>query len=318
MNLRALQSLCEIVDHDLKITEAADALRRSQPSISRQIQEIERELGVSIFERQRNRLLRLTPEGERIVIIARRILREQEDLHRVSSEATKADEGPLVVATTHTQARYTLPRVVREFMQRYPKVSLSLRQGSPAQCHALVAAGRADIAICTEVAHPSEEVVFLPCFKLRRSVIIPADHPLEHVLPLTLEEVASYPIITYDEGFSGRGVVDKAFRDKGLTYRVVMSAVDADVSKSYVEFGLGIAILASIAFDARDSGLIRLDAQHLFDPSTLGIVVRRRAYLRGFTQEFVRLFAPTLRRLDIEQALIGDVQRLRRLELPEI
>ncbi len=319
MNLRQLRSLCEIVDRGLKMSDAAQALFRSQPSISRQIQSLEHELGIPIFRRKRNRVLELTPQGRDALAIARRIVNEADNLSRLGKDYAQASTGDFAIATTHTQARYTLPNVIERFQHAYPKVRLSLRQGTPAQCCELVQRRQADIAICTETSGAYEDIIQVGCYRLNRSVVTPKGHPLLRARPLTLESIARYPIITYDEGFSGRGIVDRAFADKGLKPAVVLSAIDADVSKTYVERGLGIAILATVAFDAkRDSALRRIDARHLFPPSRLNVVARRDVYLRGFMLEFVRLFAPGLRRSDLERLLTGAEPSAARTSLPEL
>ncbi|GGE37968.1 transcriptional regulator CysB [Agaricicola taiwanensis] len=314
MNLRSLESLCKVVDCGLSISDASDKLNRSQPTVSRQIQEIERDVGVKIFDRQRNRLLRLTREGEQIVEIARRLLRDQQSLQRIGEDARHGNIGELTVATTHTQACYSLPPVVRNFMANYPQVNLTLRQGDPVQCHELVAQGLADLAVCTEARDPPDGVIFIPCFRLNRSIVTQKDHPLTRTGGLTLEKVSKYPLITYGEAFSGRDAMERAFASKGLTPKVVMSAVDADVSKAYVGFGLGIAILATIAFDpARDTELKRLDARHIIPSSALGIVVPKASYLRQYMTDFIIGFAPhvterRLRRilLDGKNIAVGD------------
>lgn len=313
MNLRQLVTLCEVVDHGLKLSAAAHSLHRSQPSITRQVQELEQELGVKVFLRKRNKILELTPQGREILASARRILKEVENIRSMSDEHAEAAHGEFTVATTHTQARYTLPRVIREFKGAYPNVQLALRQATPVQCCELVARGAVNIGICTEVRDELEDIVEIPCYRLNRSVVVPPGHPLLRVKPLTLEAIARYPIITYEGGFSARWVLDAAFSRKGLKPTVVLSAVDADVSKAYVEMGLGIAILATIAFDAqRDANLRVIDARHLFTPSTLRVVVRRNTYLRSYMVQFVRMFAPKLPRSAIEQALAGQPEAARK------
>ncbi|HEX6003736.1 MAG TPA: LysR substrate-binding domain-containing protein, partial [Burkholderiales bacterium] len=302
MNLRQLITLCEIVDKGLKLSAAAQSLHRSQPSITRQMQELEEELGTQLFLRRRNKILGLTPHGREILTKARRIIRE---VHSIRSASENADAaGEFTIATTHTQARYALPRVIHQFKTRYPQVRLSLRQGTPVQCVELVARGTVDIAICTETPGDPEEIVGIPAYRLNRSVVVPRGHALLRVKSLTLEAVARYPIITYDQGFSARWVLDRAFSDRGLEPDVVLSAIDADVSKTYVEMGLGIAILATIAFDAaRDKGLRSIDARHLFPASTLRVAVRRHGYLRPYMLEFIRLFAPHVTRERMDRAL---------------
>ena len=319
MNLKQLKALCEVVDRGYTISGAAQSLYRTQPSITRQIQELEKELGIELFVRKRNKLLDLTPQGREVVAIARRMLDEAKNMRRVSDELSQLGAGEFSIATTHTQARYTLPSVIRKFMHSHPRVKLNLRQGTPAQCCELVAQGRADIAICTETANQPEEVVVIPCYGLSRSLVTPPRHPLLRVKALTLAAIARYPIITYDEGFSARSIVDKAFADSGLTPNVVLSAIDADVSKAYVEMGLGIAILATIAFDARkDVNLRQRDAKRLFAPSTLGIVLRRKSYLRGYMIDFMRLFAPALKQSDLERAIAGRRQAPAQGHLPAL
>jgi LysR family cys regulon transcriptional activator len=319
VNLRQLKSLVEIVDRGLRITGAAAGLNRSQSSLTRQVQELERELGIDLFVRSRNRILGITPKGQEVVNIARRMLVEAQNMRRVGEEGEGDATGSLTVATTHTQARYTLPAVIGPFMRRYPNVRLALTEGNPAQCHELVARGAADLAISTETTVASAELVQLPCYRLNRSVITPPRHPLLRVKPLTIEAIARFPVITYAEGFSGRGIVNRAFSERGLEPNVVFSAIDADVSKAYVELGIGIAILATIAFDAkRDAGLRRIDARHLFKPSNLNIVVRRHSSPRGYTLAFVRMFAPRLRVADIEGAIAGRTPAADRTTIPDL
>lgn len=319
MNLKQLKALCEVIDRGLSISNASQSLFRTQPSITRQIQELEQELGLDLFIRRRNRLLEVTPQGRQIEEIARRILEDAKSIQRLSDEFSQIVAGEFSIATTHTQARYVLPRVIHSFLEKHPKVKLNLRQGTPTQCHQLVAQGRADIAICTETHELPEEVVVLPCFGVSRSVVTLPGHPLLRVKSITLAAIARYPIITYDEGFSARSIIDKSFADSGLTPNVVLSAIDADVSKAYVEMGMGIAILATIAFDAKkDTNLRRIDANRLFPPSTLGIVVRRNNYLCGYMVDFMREFAPSLRKIDVRKILSGRGHLPSRRELPAI
>lgn len=306
------------MDQGLKLSAAAQTLHRSQPSITRQIQELEQELGAKIFLRKRNRILELTPQGREILASARRVLTELRNIRTVSDDVAETAQGDFTVATTHTQARYTLPRVIRRFKDEYPNVRLSLRQATPVQCCQLVARGAVDIAICTETRDRLEEVIEIPCYRLNRSVVVPPAHPLLKVKPLTIEAMARYPLITYDDGFSGRWLLDRAFARRGLKPNVVLSAIDADVSKAYVEMGLGIAVLATIAFDAaRDPTLRTLDARHLFAPSTLNVVARRNSYLRAYMLSFIEMFAPTLTRATVTRAISGHVPSARG-RLPEL
>lgn len=306
MNIRALQSLCEVVDRGLRISDAAGSLNRSQPSVTRQIQELEREVGFAIFERRRNRILQITPQGEELIAISRRILHEAENIRRLSGDVSRANEGPLRVATTSTQARYSLPRFLNDFIAAYPKVALTLQQADPARCHELVSDGHADLAFCTAAATGRRDILFVPCYWLSRAVVAPAGHPLLDEDPLTLEAIARYPVITYNHAYSNRHAVDQAFQARGLTPRIVVNALDADVAKAFVEQGLGVAVVAKISFDpARDTRLASRPAEHLFASSHLGVVVRRHSYLRGYMFAFIRAFAPHLTRARLDEALVG-------------
>ncbi|HZL28872.1 MAG TPA: LysR substrate-binding domain-containing protein [Acidobacteriaceae bacterium] len=306
MTLQQLRALCMIVDQGMHVSSAATTLHRSQPALTRQLQALERDLGADIFQRKRNRIVELTPVGRDILAVARRVVGEADTLRSVAADANAADRGELTLATTHTQARYTLPPVIRTYMQRHPLVSLALRQGTPARCAEMVARGIADFAICTELSSPPADVAQVPCYLVHRSIVTRPRHPLLRERPLTLDAVARYPIITYEAGFNARSVIDEAFVEAGLAPQVVLSAIDADVSKAYVELGLGIAILASIAFDRkRDAALRRIDASHLFRPSALCVVLRKGSYLRRYMSDFIQAFAPTLTAAEIECALAG-------------
>jgi LysR family cys regulon transcriptional activator len=319
VNLRQIRSLCEIVDSGLQISAAAKALHRSQPGLTRQVQELEKELGVQIFARRKNRIVDVTAQGREIVSIARRMLQDATSMRIVGQDQGAEAQGELRLATTHTQARYVLPRVIRKFMQAYPKVRLNMRQGDPVQCCEMVEKGMADVAICAEVRNVPRDVVQIPCYRMNRSVITPTRHPLLRIRPLTLEAIARYPIISYDPAFSGRRIVDKAFSENGLAPSVVLGAADADVGKSYVQMKVGIAILATIVFDSRrDVGLRRIDASHLFPSSTLAFVVRRNAYLPAHTLGFMQFFAPDLRKSEITGALAGRPPSVVRAHLPEL
>ena len=319
MNLRQLRSLCEIIDHGLHISAAANALHRSQPSVTRQILDLETELNVQIFVRRKNRITDVTPQGKELVAIARRVLQDTTSMHLVGQDDGADAKGELKLATTHTQARYVLPRVIREFMSRFPNVKLGLRQGDPLQCCDLVYRGAVDMAICAEVADLPQDVVHILCYRMSRSVITPPRHPLLRVHPLTLEAISRYPIITYDDAFSGRRIVDKAFSDRALTPSIVLSAVDADVAKSYVEIKVGVAILATIVFDEkRDTGLRRIDARHLFASSNVGFALRRNSYFPRHALAFMQLFAPKLREMDIVNALAGRSTASNRAGLPQL
>lgn len=295
MNLQQLRYLHEIVRQGLKISDAADALYTSQPGVSKQIKLLEEELGIEIFVRNGKRIAAITEPGKVILEIATRILHEANNLKQVSEEFHAHDSGTLTIATTHTQARYALPPVVKQFIRRYPKVQLSLHQGSPSQIAQQVLSGDADIGIATESLELYDELVTLPCYEWNHCVITPLKHPLLQEKRLTLEKVAQYPIITYDFAFSGRAKINAAFQARNLAPNIVLTAIDADVIKTYVELGLGIGIVARMAYiPERDKHLHMLDAAHLFEPSTTRIAIRKNEYLRGYTYDFIELFAPHL------------------------
>jgi len=306
MKLQQLRYLCEVARHKLNLSRAAEALHTSQPGISRQILQLEDELGVDVFVRSGKRLVGITDPGRDILRIARRILADARNLEQVSEEFTRALAGSLTIATTHTQARYALPPVIRRFMKRYPQVRLSLHQGSPTQIAELTISGEADLAIATEALDLYDQLVMLPCYEWNRCVVTPPDHPLRAVKRLTLEAIAQYPLITYDFAFTGRSTMQRAFESRGLSPNVVLTAIDADVIKTYVELGLGVGILAMMAYDPkRDRHLHAIDASHLFAPSVTRIGIRRNSYLRGYVYEFVEMFAPHLTRPVVEAAMVG-------------
>jgi LysR family cys regulon transcriptional activator len=304
MKLQQLRYICEVARHNLNLSNAAEALFTSQPGISKQIRSLEDELGVDIFVRHGKRVVAVTEPGKAILEIAQRVLKDVENLRQVGEEFTEEDNGHLTIATTHTQARYALPHVIQRFTKRYPGVRLSLRQGSPTQISELVTSGEAEIAIATEAIELYEDLIMLPCYEWNRCVLVPPGHPLLKAKKLTLQAMAAFPIITYDFAFTGRSKMNQAFADKGLTPNVVLTAIDADVIKTYVELGLGIGIVAMMAYDPkRDTHLRAMDASHLFEPSTTRIGIRKNSYLRGYTYEFIEMFAPHLTRKVVDDAM---------------
>ncbi|MEP6997060.1 MAG: HTH-type transcriptional regulator CysB [Betaproteobacteria bacterium] len=309
MNLQQLRYLCAVVDHGLNVSVAADALFTSQPGISKQIRQLEDELGVPIFIRQGKRLAALTAGGEVIVATARRALQELNNLKRVGAEFKSEDTGTLAIATTHTQARYVLPPVLKRFAERYPKVRLLLHQGNPAQVADQTQRSDVDVGIATEALADYPGLVTLPCYTWNRCVLVPKGHPLAKVRPLTLEALARYPIVTYDFSFTGRSQINAAFAAKGIEPNVVLTALDSDVIKTYVELGLGVGIVAQMAHDpARDGQFDKIEAAHLFAASTTRLALRRGVYLRGFVYEFITLFAPQFDRSAIDAALQGTAE----------
>lgn len=307
MNLQQLRYVYEVARSGLNVSEAAAALHTSQPGVSKQIRQLEGELGVDVFVRQGKRLTAVTDPGREVLKIAERLLRDLDNLRAVGQEFGAAESGTLTIATTHTQARYVLPPIIGEFMRRHPNVRVSLRQGSPVEACQLVLAGEADLAIATEAIAEQDDLVMLPCYQWNRCVIAATGHPILRAKPLTLEAIARYPIVTYDFAFTGRSQINKAFAARGLAPNVVLTAIDADIIKTYVALGLGIGIVAYMAFDPKaDKGLRAVDAAHLFESATTRIGIRKNAWLRGYTYGFIELFAPHLTRKMVQSALAGE------------
>ena len=276
MKLQQLRYACEIMRRGLSVSAAAEALHTSQPGISKQVKSLEDELGVKIFVRHGKRIAAVTEPGKAVLAIAERILAEAGNLKRAGEEFANEKLGTLTVATTHTQARYALPKAVAAFKKKYPKVRLVLHQGNPTQICEMVLAGEADLAIATESIAEYPELVSLPCYQWNRCVVVPPGHPLLKARPLTLEAIAQFPVVTYDFAFAGRSAINKAFEKRGLEPNIVLTALDSDVIKTYVELGLGVGIMATMGFDAkRDRGLQALDAGHLFESSTTRLGVKR-------------------------------------------
>ena len=305
MNFQQLRSVREAVRRGFNLTEVAAALHTSQPGISRQIRELEDELGVEIFVRAGKRLTGLTPPGETVLPIVERLLQDHDNLRRAGEEFSAQTSGMLSIAATHSQARYAMPAVVRDFRQLYPQVTLSLHQGSPKQVAQMLLAGEADIGVATEGLADVAQLVALPCYRWTHSVVVPPGHELlKKGQPLTLQRLAKHPIITYESGYTGRTHIDQAFARAGLKPSIVLSAMDADVIKTYVELGMGVGIVASIAFDPeRDRTLRAIDAGSLFEVNLTRLAIRRGTWLRGYAYAFIEAFAPTLTRAAVEKAL---------------
>lgn len=304
MNFQQLRSIREAARCGYNLTEVANVLFTSQPGVSRQIRELEVELGVDIFERNGKRLTGLTEPGKGILRIIERLLLEAENLQQASREYTGQKTGTLTVATTHTQARYALPEVVQAFRQAFPEVRIALQQSSPEHIAEWVLSGKADIGIATEGLSQFEDLVSFPCYRWNHVIVVPEGHPLLSRAPVSLQDLAAYPLITYDVGFTGRSHIDDAFRQAGIATDIVLTAMDSDVIQQYVALGLGVGIVASMAIEHhRNSGLRVLEATHLFAPNVTRLAVRRGAYLRSYTCDFILKFAPGLRRADIEQAM---------------
>lgn len=315
MKLQQLRYIWEVAHHDLNVSATAQSLYTSQPGISKQIRLLEDELGVEVFSRSGKHLTRVTPAGEAILKTAGEILRKVESIKQVAQEFSNEKKGSLSIATTHTQARYALPQTIQTFIERYPEVSLHMHQGTPMQISELAADGTVDFAIATEALELFSDLIMMPCYRWDRAIVVPKDHPLTQKSRLELEDIAVYPIVTYVFGFTGRSKLDEAFIEKGLAPKVVFTAADADVIKTYVRLGLGIGIVAKMAYDEQlDSDLVALDASHLFESSITKIGFRRGTFLRGFMYDFIQQFAPHLTKEIVEEAY----QRHTKLELDEL
>lgn len=304
MKLQQLRYIWEVSRHDLNVSATAQSLYTSQPGISKQIRLLEDELGVEVFARSGKHLTRVTPAGEAILEVAGQILQKVESIKQVAQEFSDEKKGSLAVATTHTQARYALPKTITEFIKSYPDVSLHMHQGTPMQISEMAADGTVDFAIATEAMTHFSDLIMMPCYRWNRSVIVPKDHPLTQVSKLTLKDIADYPIVTYVFGFTGRSKLDDAFAKEGLEPKVVFTAVDSDVIKAYVRLNLGVGIVATMAYEPEvDKDLVVLDASHLFEPSTTKIGFRKGTFLRGYMYDFIHLFAPHLTKDVIRQVL---------------
>ena len=302
MNFQQLRSVREAVRRGFNLTEVAAVLHTSQPGISRQIRELEDELGVEIFIRAGKRLTGLTPAGARVLPWVERLLLDADNLQRAGDDFRLGDSGVLSIAATHSQARYALPGAVHDFRARHPRVQLQLHQGSPAQIAQMLLAGTADIGIASHALAEEPDLVALPCYRWTHSIIVPPGHALLDG-ELTINRLAEHPVITYDTGLTGRGSIDDAFMRAGLKPRVVLTAMDADVIKTYVELGMGVGIIAAIAFDEeRDTHLRAIDARSLFPINTTSVGVRRSALLRAYAYDFITIFAPHLQREIVQQA----------------
>lgn len=304
MKLQQLRYIVEVVNHNLNVSSTAEGLYTSQPGISKQVRMLEDELGIQIFARSGKHLTQVTPAGQEVVRIAREVLSKVDAIKAVAGEHTYPDKGSLYVATTHTQARYALPDVIKGFIERYPRVSLHMHQGSPTQIAEAVAKGTADFAIATEALHLYDDLIMLPCYHWNRAVVVKPDHPLATQKDISIEELAAYPIVTYTFGFTGRSELDTAFNRAGLTPRIVFTATDADVIKTYVRLGLGVGVIANMAVDPRtETDLVTINANRIFSYSTTKIGFRRSTFLRSYMYDFIQRFAPHLTRDVVDSAI---------------
>jgi LysR family transcriptional regulator, cys regulon transcriptional activator len=308
MNLLQMRYVCEIVRERCVISRAAETLGLTQPGLSRQIIDLERELGFNIFVRQRNRLVKLSAFGVEVHRLATQMLLDAEAIKKVAAEFADETAGTLTIATTHTLARYSLPPILKVFVRQFPRVTFRLRQGSPLDAARMVADGTADFSIAAAPLETLADIAFLPCLELPRAILAPMRHPICSERKITLAKLAQYPLITYEFGHMSTSKVMAAFAKAGLEPNIALNAIDADVIKTYVELGMGIAILPAIAYDrTRDKELKQLPASHLFESNMVHIGLRTGDYLRGYMYSFIELFAAHLTRPVLDKALKGEM-----------
>jgi DNA-binding transcriptional LysR family regulator len=306
MTVQQLEAICAIARNRYNISAAAEVLQRSQSGLSRSVKELEIELGTQIFLRTRNKVFGLTPQGERLLRIGQRILQDIKTMGQVANDSVADNVGDIRVATNHTHARYMLPGIVKEFTRVFPRITLALQQCDPAQCRDLIASGEADVGISTIAAKPADSIVTIPVYRLPRCIVVPQGHPLTREKNLTLKKLAKFRLISNHVTFAGRSIIEEAFLQEGLKPNIACSVTDTDVCKTYVEIGLGIAVLANLAFDQKvDRGLVSLDASHLFRSGILNLVMRRHGYLNQPLESFLSVFAPHIHRDLLLKALDG-------------
>lgn len=304
MKLQQLRYIWEVARNDLNVSATAQTLYTSQPGVSKQIRLLEDELGVEVFARSGKHLTHITPAGEKIIELAGEILNQTHNIKRIAKEFSDERKGSLDIATTHTQARYALPKVIHDFIADYPEVSLHMHQGTPMQIAEMANDGGVDFAIATEALELFGNLIMLPCYTWNRSVVVPKDHPLASIDHLTLEELSKHPIVTYVFGFTGRSQLDESFREAGLDANVVFTAADSDVIKTYVRLGLGVGIVATMAYDNHlDNDLVAIDVSHLFENSMTKIGIRSNTFIRGYMYDFIQSFAPHLTKDIVSQAM---------------
>lgn len=304
MKLQQLRYIVEVADRNLNVTTAAEHLHTSQPGVSKQIRLLEDELGLRIFERSGKHLSGVTAAGEQVLQRAREVLAQTANIEQFAAEVRAEDHGSITLATTHTQARYALPETILNFRQQYPNVTLHMHQGAPRQIAEWASRGKADFCVATEAMEMFENLVMMPCYHWNRCVLVTKDHPLASVSKLSIEDIAAHPIVTYVLGFTGRGKINDAFESAGVEADIVLTAVDADVIKTYVRLGLGVGIVANMAYDPKqDSDLVAIPANHLFSRSTTRLGFRSDMFMRGYFYDFMALFAPHLTPEFIDQVL---------------
>lgn len=311
MNFQQLRIIREAARRDYNLTEVANALYTSQSGVSRHIRELEDELGIELFIRHGKRLLGMTEPGKELLVIAERMLNDANNIRKLADTFANRENGHLHVATTHTQARYALPRVVKEFRSQFPQVQLELNQAGPEEIVRLLQSGDSDIGISSERLDQADGIVAFPYYRWHHNIVVPEHHPLTQEPKLTLEKLAAWPIITYQEGLTGRARVDEAFEAAGLKPEILLTAQDSDVIKTYVELEMGVGILADMAFNAsRDQGLVQLDGSHLFAAHTAWIGLKRGQFQHNYALQFIQLCNPELSLSDIQARILGQEQAL--------
>lgn len=303
MNFQQLRSVREAARRGFNLTEVANALFTSQPGVSRQIRELEEELGVDIFERNGKRLTGLTEPGKEVLQIVERLLLEAENLQRAGETYSGKATGTLSIAATHTQTRYVLPNTVQYFRSAYPQVRIALQQSAPEHIAEWVLSGKADIGIATEGLSRFDGLVSFPCYEWQHVIVVPDGHPLLRRKKPDLDDLAMHPLITYDLGFTGRSHIDEAFEAKHLNPDIVLTAMDSDVIQRYVSMGLGVGIVASMAAEELPAGLRAIPAGHLFEKNVTRVAVRRGAFLREYAIDFMRQLAPNLSLQELAEAV---------------
>ena len=304
MKLQQLRCIFQIVQSEFNISKASEVLNTSQPGVSKQIKLLEDEIGIKIFQRNGKRLVNLTEPGELILSSIETILQESNNIKVISEEYIEKDQGTFTIATTHTQARYKLPKVVEEFVKKYPKTNLNIHQGDPSQVTDQIINGEADVGIATESINLSEDILTIPCYQWNRCVVMPKNHPLTEVRKITLEDLAAYPMITYDYAFTGSTIVSEVFKNANIEPNIMLTAIDADVIKTYVSLNMGIGLIAEMAFDAStDYPMVSRDVSHLFPLSTTYIGIRRENFLRKYTSDFIRMFIPKVSENELKKIL---------------
>ena len=303
MNIKQLQLVCEMVKNDYNVSRTAEALFSTQPGISTQLKSLEEELNVKLFKRKGKRITGLSEAGEKVHVLAEESLQNIKTIKQIGLEHTAKDSGQLAIATTHTQARYALPKVIRKFADHYPNVKLQIHQGNPTQISEMVLHGEADFAVATETIAQYGKLATLPVYQWNRCIIAPKGHPILAITKPSLVDIAKYPIVTYDLAFTGRSIIDKTFAREHLSPNVVLTAIDSDVIKTYVEIGLGIGILANMAYDSEhDKNLEKIDASHLFEESTTCVGFRKGQFIRQYMYDFLYWFSNELTHDVVSQA----------------